>query len=48
MAAYYAGGLGVIDPDTPMTTLEILFWEAVDPTNNTGSWATRARKFYGA
>lgn len=49
MVAYYAAALGVPNPeDVPLTTLEIAFWQAVDPTNNTGSWAVRAQRFYGA
>jgi hypothetical protein len=48
MAAYYSGGLGDINEDAPLTDLEIAFWQAVDPTNNTGSWAQRARRFYAS
>lgn len=48
MNAYYSGAVGRITANRSVTDLEIAFWQAVDPANNTGSWADRARKFYAS
>jgi hypothetical protein len=51
MHAYYAAELGLSGTQAAarsLTDLELAYWEQEDPTNNTGSWADRARRFYSA
>lgn len=48
---YYGTQLGLTATQVAqrnLTELEFAYWQSVDATNNTGSWVTRARRFYSS